>query len=113
MLCIFWYYFIPATNVLKDAKQLLVSAVEEAVEVAKEGGIIILFEWTKDPREYIPGKYTNAYTYFHHYLYHFDKTSPQAPNSTIEQDFQDLTMLHIWPNYFEAYHNHWQRYIGK
>ena len=44
MLCIFWYYFIPATNVLKDAKQLLVSAVEEAVEVAKEGGIIILFE---------------------------------------------------------------------
>lgn len=79
-----------------------------AVGSAKEEGMILPFERTKEPREYIPGHFTDAYTYFHHYLYHFDKTSPAST-----ADFQDLPMLHIWPNYFEAYHNHWQRYRGK
>jgi len=95
--------YLPATYVIGDTPQQL--------EAAKEEGMILPFERTKEPIEYIPGHFTDAYTYFHHYLYHFDKTSPQqAPPTT---DFQDLPMLHIWPNYFEAYHNHWQRYRGK
>ena len=47
---------LPATNVVKDAEQML----ESAAEAEKEGGMILPFERTKDPREYIPGHSTDS-----------------------------------------------------
>lgn len=111
--------FVPVSSFEKHAEEPLTTAVEitkeagkpltTAAELAKEAGMILPFERNEEPKEYIPGHFTDAYTYFHHYLHHFDKTSPQANASA----FTDLPLLHIWPNYFEAYHNHWQRYRGK
>ena len=80
----------PEAPVVEDTHQLL------SAEKEKSGGMILPFERTK-LQEYIPGHFTDVYTYFQHYLHHFDKTSPQAPS-----DFADLPLLHIWPNYFEA-----------
>jgi len=97
--------------VVKDTEQvksLTATAAVAATTRAKETGMILPFERT-NRTEYIPGYFTDAYTYFHRWLYKFDKTSPHKP----EDGFKDLQMLHIWPNYFEAYHNHWQRYVGK
>lgn len=72
----------------------------------KARGFILPFERT-ERKEFIAGNFTDAYTFFHHYLHLFHRESPESP-----KDFE-LPMLHIWPNYFEAYHNHWQRYRGK
>jgi hypothetical protein len=73
----------------------------------RKNGLILPFERT-NLTEYIPGKTTDAYTYFHKYLHIFTKERPDAL-----RNFTSLPMLHIWPVYFEAYHNHWQRYRGK
>eukprot|EP00956_Cyclotella_meneghiniana_P024854 scaffold50660_cov69-Cyclotella_meneghiniana.AAC.3 len=53
-------------------------------------------------------KMTDTYTYFHNYLNKFAAQQPLSP-----KDFKTLPLLYIWPIYFEAYHNHWQRYRGK
>jgi len=53
-------------------------------------------------------KMTDSYTWFHNYLHLFGAEQPNSP-----KDFGSLPLLHIWPVYFEAYHNHWQRYRGK
>eukprot|EP00588_Corethron_pennatum_P002561 CAMPEP_0194299762 /NCGR_PEP_ID=MMETSP0169-20130528/60885_1 /TAXON_ID=218684 /ORGANISM="Corethron pennatum, Strain L29A3" /LENGTH=384 /DNA_ID=CAMNT_0039049873 /DNA_START=450 /DNA_END=1604 /DNA_ORIENTATION=- len=104
-------YFNPLLIDTNNDPPAAISAVKDAQSSPaverRAGGMILPFERT-ELREYIPGHFSDAYTYFHHYLHHFDKTSPLAPT-----DFQDLPLLHIWPNYFEAYHNHWQRYRGK
>jgi len=81
------------------------SATETETETAR--GMILPFE-RSEKTEYIPGEFTDAYTYFHHYLHHFSETISQPLT-----DFKTLPLLHIWPHYFEAYHNHWQRYRGK
>ena len=73
----------------------------------KKSGLILPFE-KSGPVEYLPGKHTDTYTYFHHYLKQFAMASPNPP-----VDFTTLPLLHIWPQYFEAYHNHWSRYRGK
>mmetsp|Transcript_17345 Transcript_17345/g.29912 ORF Transcript_17345/g.29912 Transcript_17345/m.29912 type:complete len:372 (+) Transcript_17345:335-1450(+) len=70
-------------------------------------GLILPFEKTAI-QDYLPGKQTDSYTYFHNYLNKFAQASPSSP-----KDFSNLPLLHIWPRYFEAYHNHWQRYRGK
>lgn len=70
-------------------------------------GLILPFERTP-VRDYLPGKPTDAYTYFHHYLNRLGKDSPASP-----KDFTSLPMLHIWPRFFEAYSNHWQRFRGR
>ena len=30
-----------------------------------------------------------------------------------DKNFTELPLLDTWIHYFEAYHNHWQRYRGK
>ena len=71
-------------------------------------GLIQPLERSSPVRDYLPGKHTDTYTYFHHYMNQFGQLSPLSP-----KDFTDLPMLHIWPSFFEAYHNHWSRYRGK
>jgi len=98
------------TAVVNDVRQLSKDAtngteIETETETAR--GMILPFE-RSEKTEYIPGEFTDAYTYFHHYLHHFSETISQPL-----ADFQNLPLLHIWPHYFEAYHNHWQRYRGK
>jgi len=75
-------------------------------------GMILPFERT-EPTEYLPGHFTDTYTYFHHYLHLFAKTSPESPKDFTTFPMKQFPMLHIWPVYFEAYHNHWQRFRGK
>lgn len=71
-----------------------------------ERGLILPFERT-DQRNYLPGKPTDTYTYFHNYMSIFGRETKSPVH------FTTLPLLHIWPVYFEAYHNHWQRYRGK
>jgi len=59
-------------------------------------------------KEYLPNRKTDGYNYFHRYVELFSKDGPDPP-----KDMDDLPMLHIWPTYFEAYHNHWQRFRGQ
>ncbi|KAL7572333.1 hypothetical protein ACA910_021549 [Epithemia clementina (nom. ined.)] len=71
-------------------------------------GMIKPFERTP-ATEFLPGhNETDTYTFFHHYISLFGKEGLNPPI-----DFKNFPLLHIWPNYFEAYHNHWQRYRGK
>lgn len=60
------------------------------------------------PASYLPGHRTDIYTPFHDYMRRFGEDSPNATST-----FDELPLLHIWPTYFEAYHNHWHRYRGK
>jgi len=75
----------------------------------KERGYIDALERNDEPREFLPGHTTDSYTYFHRYMHLFGKESPQSPL----WKFRTFPLLHTWPNFFEAYHNHWQRYRGK
>jgi len=59
-------------------------------------------------REYLPGKHTDAYTFFHHYYNRLGNEGFQPLTN-----FSDLPQAHIWTRYFEGYHNHWSRYRGK
>ena len=64
-------------------------------------------ERSAKPVEFLPGRTTDVYTPFHDYLNKFGQATFQPPS-----DF-GLPLLHIWPHFFEAYHNHFHRYIGK
>lgn len=77
----------------------------------KSNGLILPFEHTELEAYLDDGntkKQTDTYTYFHNYIHLFARSQPDSP-----KDFHALPLLHIWPIYFEAYHNHWQRYRGK
>ncbi|KAL7444719.1 hypothetical protein ACHAXM_010927 [Skeletonema potamos] len=75
----------------------------------KTNGLILPFERTELKVYLEKGKkMTDTYTYFHHYMRLFGAEQPDSP-----KDFETLPLLHIWPIYFEAYHNHWQRHRGK
>ena len=74
-----------------------------------ENGLILPFERTGMKVYLDKGKkMTDSYTYFHNYMRLFGVSQPDSP-----KDFETLPLLDIWPIYFEAYHNHWQRYRGK
>jgi hypothetical protein len=77
----------------------------------KDAGLILPFEHN-ELKSYLSikgqQKLTDAYTYFLNYMNLFAVTQDHSP-----KDFTTLPLLHIWPIYFEAYHNHWQRYRGK
>eukprot|EP00957_Ditylum_brightwellii_P148862 11332801-Ditylum_brightwellii.AAC.1 len=61
-----------------------------------------------DNVEYMPGHKTDVYTPFHDYLHKNGiDTFPPTPTDL------GVPLLHICPAYFEGYHNHWHRYIGK
>lgn len=62
----------------------------------------------KPLKEYLPNRQTDGYNYFHRYVEIFSRDALDSP-----KDMDDLPMLHIWPTYFEAYQNHWQRFRGK
>jgi hypothetical protein len=62
----------------------------------------------KPLKEYLPNRRTDGYNYFHRYVEMFSRDALDPP-----KDMKDLPMLHIWPTYFEAYQNHWQRFRGK
>jgi hypothetical protein len=75
----------------------------------KKNGLILPLERTEMTKYLETGeKMTDAYTYFHNYMKLFGIDQTNSP-----KDFTTLPSLHIWPAYFEAYHNHWQRYRGK
>jgi len=59
-------------------------------------------------REFLPNHKTDNYNYFHRWIELFGRDGPNPPD-----DMDDMPMLHIWPSYFDAYHNHWQRFRGK
>jgi len=75
----------------------------------KKNGLILPFERT-GMKLYLEhgNKMTDSYTYFHNYLNLFGSALKDSA-----KDFDTLPLLHIWPVYFEAYHNHWQRFRGK
>ena len=62
----------------------------------------------KPLKEYLPNRRTDGYNYFHRYVELFSRDALDPP-----KDMDDLPMLHIWPTYFEAYQNHWQRFRGE
>jgi hypothetical protein len=85
-------------------------AVNKNEEKKKENGLILPFERTR-MKQYLEdgNKMTDSYTYFHNYLKIFGSSQRDSP-----KDFDTLpSLLYIWPVYFEAYHNHWQRFRGK
>ena len=59
-------------------------------------------------KEFLPGRTTDNYNYFHRWIELFGRDGPNPPH-----DMEDMPMLDIWPTYFDAYHNHWQRFRGK
>ena len=107
--------------VLKDTANSPSFSYEEVTRAKAyenyENGLILPLERT-ELKKYLeqpvttsdqsPNKMTDTYTYFHNYMNLF---GAQQPNSL--KDFKTLPLLYIWPIYFEAYHNHWQRYRGK
>jgi len=83
------------------------AAPAEEARAEQTNGLILPFQRTA-MKEFFPNRKTDAYNYFHNYLSLFATDNPNSPN----KDFTTLPMLHVWPVYFEAYHNHWQRYRG-
>ena len=107
--------------VLKDTANSTSFSYEEVTRAKAnenyENGLILPLERTELKKYLVqpiatsdqsPNKMTDTYTYFHNYMNLF---GAQQPNSL--KDFKTLPLLYIWPIYFEAYHNHWQRYRGK
>lgn len=70
---------------------------------------LMISPFVKTPlKEYLPNRQTDSYNYFHRYIELFSRDALDPP-----KDMEDLPMMDIWPTYFEAYQNHWQRFRGE
>lgn len=67
---------------------------------------VLPMEHTKQV-EFWPGLVTDSFTPFHNYLRVLGRYQPDHKSL-----LPDLPLFHTWPQYFEAYHNHFHRFRG-
>jgi len=108
-----WSSLSAVTTLKSDASKVpstsMASNEGEKVTLLNEmdKSLIAPFEQTA-LQEFLPNQRTDSYNYFHRWIKLFGRDGPSPPN-----DMDDMPMLHIWPIYFDSYHNHWQRFQGK